>query len=576
MENVENCSKDIYLHFLDRELLTTLGIYDVLPYNVIVDNFRYLLFMTYEPFYMSSALIFENRFAKKLFELFPELFTFQHIQLSLKEDSLKTLILVKQEQYSHAKNKYHFYFDDTWKFVMDKGVSFRNKEMDTGKFLDKAIPNDIINNGIIKSSKKMNLKINKKVTKKITPYIIESIYERKNKALTKLLFNKNYQDFHVNENLQKIINTKITENYINAYISEYGGTIATGLSFGIDYFSYLSPTFPYHHIPIWQQLYHILGVTSFLRKATSTEIIEIRESYIFQNFVNDIRNILQLQINQNKNIKIFEIIHYLRQSIQVKYIQVKTVDDFLLILSSLSLKDELILTKTTQTIVPVEGLNKIYKKTNLLFLASNPTDTVKLNLDKEYRVVSEALQRGENKNKFNIYIHWNSTALDIQNAILEYSPEIIHFTGHGKESDQELIELSEKFGIKNVGQSGILLHGDNDKTSIATTQAISNMFKILSEKINIKIVVLSACYSSEQAKEISYYIPYVIGMSNEISLNTATNFAESFYQRYILMKENIEYNFKLSKNTIELSNKDDFNVPVLYRNGEIYTEGSVG
>ena len=62
---------------------------------------------------------------------------------------------------------------------------------------------------------------------------------------------------------------------------------------------------------------------------------------------------------------------------------------------------------------------------------------------------------------------------------------------------------------------------------------------------------MSSCYSEIQADEISKFIPYVIGINNEINQDACMYFAKSFYSS-IANDENIELAFNLARNQIKL------------------------
>jgi len=341
----EDSFKDIYLHFLDRELLTTVGAYDSLPINSVIQDLRMLLFSTFETTYFSTSLVFENKFAGAIFNEFPLLFQTGHIELALAENSLYDFILTKRDQYVHAKKRYNFYFNDTWKIVAENASAFRKKRMDTSRYLEKSISEDISKGGVLKSSNRLNIELPKNELKKIQPYIVDSIKNRGKKAVTKLLFSDSFKKFGSHSNINKCFNIKVTENYISAYLHEYNGTIVTGLSSGIEYFSYLCPTYPLHHLSLWKQIYLKLGCLNYIRHINQTEIIQIRESTIFQSFISETRYFIHSlikELNNNLPSQFITIEDYLIKSIR-NYFNFnlnppKVVDDFYKIIENCNIK----------------------------------------------------------------------------------------------------------------------------------------------------------------------------------------------------------------------------------------------
>jgi len=67
----------------------------------------------------------------------------------------------------------------------------------------------------------------------------------------------------------------------------------------------------------------------------------------------------------------------------------------------------------------------------ILFLASNPTDTERLRLDKEVRKADEGLRRSNERDQFHLIQKFAVRAEDLRRSLLDHSPHIVHFTGHG-------------------------------------------------------------------------------------------------------------------------------------------------
>ncbi len=146
----------------------------------------------------------------------------------------------------------------------------------------------------------------------------------------------------------------------------------------------------------------------------------------------------------------------------------------------------------------------------ILFLAANPIDTPPLRLDAEVRAIDQALRRSEFRNHFDIEQHWAVRLTDLQEYLLRHQPDIVHFSGHGS----------------NVNQ--IILEDETGNSRQVSTSALSQLFSILRD--NIRCVVLNACYSEHQGQAIAEHIDCVVGMSSSILDATAISFASAFYQ----------------------------------------------
>lgn len=67
----------LYLHFLDRELLMTCGLYGALSLHRVRDDFVMSLLSISEPAYVSTSVLFESDYAFELFRQYGALFSRQ-------------------------------------------------------------------------------------------------------------------------------------------------------------------------------------------------------------------------------------------------------------------------------------------------------------------------------------------------------------------------------------------------------------------------------------------------------------------------------------------------------------------
>ena len=169
------------------------------------------------------------------------------------------------------------------------------------------------------------------------------------------------------------------------------------------------------------------------------------------------------------------------------------------------------------------------EKTKILILEANPHKDLSLN--DEIRDLRNVIRQSRDRKEFQIDIGLSVRSTDLQQLMLDYEPNIVHFCGHG------------------TGQDGLVFL---DKK--ISTDAISNLFKLC--KDHLQCVVLNACYSRVQADKIVQYIPYVIGMMQEIKDDAAIAFSIGFY-RALGFGRTFEDAFKFGKNAIQLTIDDN-------------------
>jgi CHAT domain-containing protein len=167
----------------------------------------------------------------------------------------------------------------------------------------------------------------------------------------------------------------------------------------------------------------------------------------------------------------------------------------------------------------------------ILILASNPKNTSALRLDREVREIDAGLQRAKKREQFDLKQRWAVRIQDVYQALLDFQPQFVHFSGHG------------------AGDDGLVLEDETGNVQLVNTQALAELFKLFTS--DIECVVLNACYSEVQAKAIAQHIPYVIGMNQAIGDNAAIKFATGFYNA-LGAGESVEFAYKLGCSVIQL------------------------
>ncbi|MEM6255377.1 MAG: TIR domain-containing protein [Cyanobacteria bacterium P01_D01_bin.156] len=178
----------------------------------------------------------------------------------------------------------------------------------------------------------------------------------------------------------------------------------------------------------------------------------------------------------------------------------------------------------------------------ILILAANPNGTTRLRLDEEVRDISAGLERAKHRDEFAITQRWAVRPRDLQRAMLDEKPQIVHFSGHGE------------------GAAGLYFEDNVGNAQLITGDALANLFKLF--KAQVTCVVLNGCYSEAQAEAISAHIPYVIGMQDSVNDRAAIEFSVGFYDA-LGNGESVEFAFELGKSAMALSGAGDEDLPIL-------------
>ena len=181
-------------------------------------------------------------------------------------------------------------------------------------------------------------------------------------------------------------------------------------------------------------------------------------------------------------------------------------------------------------------------KRRILILAANPAGTGPLRLSEEVREIEAGLGRSIKKSVFAIHQAWAPRPRDVRRALLDYSPEFVHFCGHG------------------AGDEGLIFENESGEPHLISTQALADLFALFSSQI--KCVVLNACYSEVQARAIAKHIEAVVGMQRAIGDRSAVEFAIGFYDAIAASRTSSEA-FRFGCNAIQLAGAEGHLIPSL-------------
>jgi uncharacterized protein YjbI with pentapeptide repeats len=293
--------------------------------------------------------------------------------------------------------------------------------------------------------------------------------------------------------------------------------------------------------------------------------------------------ILSIEGRSNQNIRIQARISHTADSDQLNrnyfqnYNQLKalTYPDLQQLLASFEASDASFRSLQSMVMSAI-GSSKFYIETTLdpsllpktiLILAANPRGTTVLKLDEEVREIQRDIERGKYRDRFVLQQRWAVQTPDIRRALLDYEPQILHFSGHGtgtespenaSQSDRDISPSPES----TQETEGLIFEDETGQPKLVSIEALSNLFQLFSDRI--ECVILNACYSEDQAQAISQHIPYVIGMKRAIGDRAAIEFAIGFYDG-ILAGKSIAFAYKLGCSAIQTAGIPEHLTPVLKR-----------
>lgn len=179
------------------------------------------------------------------------------------------------------------------------------------------------------------------------------------------------------------------------------------------------------------------------------------------------------------------------------------------------------------------------------FFASDPGRdfTTRLALDEEARSIGEKIRSSQHRDVVKLQTRWAVRPLDILQAINELSPTIVHFSGHGSDQDE------------------LVLQDDRGQPKRISKQAIVQTISVASE--SVRLVVFNTCFSFNQAQEAVKYVDAAIGMNTTIGDNAARIFSSQLYSS-IGFGRSIITAFNQAKAALMMEIPDEAETPQLY------------
>jgi hypothetical protein len=146
----------------------------------------------------------------------------------------------------------------------------------------------------------------------------------------------------------------------------------------------------------------------------------------------------------------------------------------------------------------------------ILYLTASPNDMTPLRSDLEMRKVKERLQLGRERDAFRLEYCVASRLDDISQALLDYEPQVVHFSGHGDAA------------------GGLYVEDEAGLSALVNPDGLAKMFG--QHQSTIRCVIVNACHSARLAEAMAKYIDHSVGMRCAIGDRAAIQFSVGFYQ----------------------------------------------
>ena len=144
----------------------------------------------------------------------------------------------------------------------------------------------------------------------------------------------------------------------------------------------------------------------------------------------------------------------------------------------------------------------------ILFLAANPFQTSRLDLEEELRSLEQELRAVKFRDAITLIARHAIRPDDLLRHVRADKPNVIHFSGHGS-------------------TTGIILRADSGDGYQEVEGA--SLSRFLKDR-GVDLVVLNACYSRGQAHMMHDVVKTVVGTTDAVGDEAARRFTVAFYR----------------------------------------------
>lgn len=148
----------------------------------------------------------------------------------------------------------------------------------------------------------------------------------------------------------------------------------------------------------------------------------------------------------------------------------------------------------------------------LLIIASRPKDAPRIRIEREVREIC-AILRNARSVQFVVEVLWAARIEDVGRALLEFEPQLVHFSGHGT-------------------NEGMVFENEKGESHVVSAKALADVFDLFAKSVEgvVESVFFNACFSENQANAVMPYAQYIIGTVSSIADNDAIALSSCFYE----------------------------------------------
>lgn len=194
--------------------------------------------------------------------------------------------------------------------------------------------------------------------------------------------------------------------------------------------------------------------------------------------------------------------------------------------------------------VRIDKLSALPEKITVAFFATDPATASdrRLLLDEEVRGIHQKIRLSDHRDAVKLESRWALRPGDILQYMNELKPTIVHFSGHGSDHDE------------------LVLQDRNGDAALVSMDSIVGTFELYD---SVRLVFFNTCHSFNQAAACTRYVDAAIGMNQSIGDEAARVFSAQFYSA-IGFGHSIPNAFRQAKTALMLEGIAEESTPELH------------
>lgn len=197
-----------------------------------------------------------------------------------------------------------------------------------------------------------------------------------------------------------------------------------------------------------------------------------------------------------------------------------------------------------ETSARIDLLSALPEQIVVAFFATDPAtaSSSRLRLDEEVREIQQKIRLSDHRDAVKLESRWALRSGDILQYMNELAPTIVHFSGHGTDEDE------------------LVLQDRNGDAALVSLESIVGAFELFD---SVRLVFFNTCHSFNQAAACTQYVDAAIGMNQSIGDTAARIFSSQFYSA-VGFGKSIPDAFKQAKIALMLEGVPEESTPELH------------